>query len=981
MRNGVTARPFGGPVIGRPAGLDHSGREPAIVGRGGELAQLTAELDRTAKADGTTVVITGEPGIGKTVLLAELARRAEEREFLVLDGRATEFERDDPYAVFTDALDAFLTALPGEARATLPGAELGAVFPALAGTGIGGPADRLRVHSAVRILLGRLAGPRPTVLVIDDLHWADAGSIDLFGYLLRHPPAGRVLVAAALRPAQAPPRLRLALDAGARYRAIPLGPLTRADAASLLPGADEATVTGLFAESGGNPFFLTALARAPRRAAVDARESTIPGPVIDALSAELRALDPAGQRAAWGAAVAGDPFEAALGAAAARLSAEEFLVALDALVAVGLVGPTDVPGRFRFRHPIVRRAVYEAAGPGWRLAAHGRAAAALAGRGAAPLARAHHVERSAAVGDPAAVALLTAAGQAAATRSPAAAAHWFGAALRLLGDTDPASRTELLGPLALAAGSAGRFETSRRATDELLALLPPDQAAARVEIVAFRAFVDHVTGCLDDARALTDRELAALGHDQYAERAALRIELANNALVRCDFDALVEHAEIALRDAERVGRAPLRAQAAAQVAYAHYNLARVDPAHAALRTAVGLVDAMPDEQLSGRLDAALMLTFAECNLERPAAAIAHATRAIEVADATGQVMVTPALYVTRSLARAHRGDVAGSIADSSAAYEVSAFTGSDWTASIARGTSAWVHIWTGDLDTALRHADEAIAIGARVGSALVTANVGLYRAEALLEAGRPDEVTGSLLDAAGGPELPLLERPWRSRAVQLLVRAALARGDRTAARRWIDRGRAELTGIPLHCRQADIRHAEAAVLLADGAASAAVPVSLAAVSAASRGDAPVEAGRARILAGIALAGSGDRRRGLAELRRAERDLERLGARRYRDQAVRELRRLGCRIHRRPATARSGAAQLGAAQPGAQPGELSIREQEIAHLIIAGHSNRQIASQLVISERTVETHVSRILSKLRVRSRAAVGTALHALGDV
>jgi DNA-binding NarL/FixJ family response regulator len=379
-------------------------------------------------------------------------------------------------------------------------------------------------------------------------------------------------------------------------------------------------------------------------------------------------------------------------------------------------------------------------------------------------------------------------------------------------------------------------------------------------------------------------------------------------------------------------------------------------------TAARLVDEMSDNELGARLHTALVLSFAECNLEDTASAIAHATRGMELAQATGQVLVAPALYVTRALARANRGEVCRAIEDTSAAYEVSTYTGSAWTAAIARGVSSWVHIWRGDLDTALRHADEAIRIGATVGSALVTSNVGLYRAEALLEAGRVAEVAGALLSAAGGADMPLLERPWRSRAVQILVRAALTRNDVVAARDWLERGKAELAGIPLNCRQADVLHAEAAVLLAEGsetAAREAVPVALAA---AERGGAPVEAGRARILAGIAKARSGLRPDGLAELHRAERDLDALGALRYRDQAVRELRRLGRRVHRRPESA--------------VPGALSLREREIAELVAAGRTNRQIAAQLVISERTVETHVARILGKLDLRSRAAVGAALR-----
>ena len=130
--------------------------------------------------------------------------------------------------------------------------------------------------------------------------------------------------------------------------------------------------------------------------------------------------------------MAGDPFEPELAAAAAGTSEASAMDAVDELLRLDLVRQTDVPRRFRFRHPLVRRAVYEATPGGWRLGAHERCAEALAARGATAAARAHHVERSAREGDVGAVAVLREAGEAAARLAPASAARWFAEALRLL---------------------------------------------------------------------------------------------------------------------------------------------------------------------------------------------------------------------------------------------------------------------------------------------------------------------------------------------------------------------------------------------------------------------------------------------------------------------------------------------------------------------------------------------------------------------
>ena len=123
-----------------------------------------------------------------------------------------------------------------------------------------------------------------------------------------------------------------------------------------------------------------------------------------------------------GAAVAGDPFEPELAAAAAERSEASAMDAIDELLELDLVRETDVPRRFRFRHPLVRRAVYEATPGGWRLGAHERCAQALAARGASAAARAHHVERSAREGDTEAVAVLREAGEGAVHLAPASAA-------------------------------------------------------------------------------------------------------------------------------------------------------------------------------------------------------------------------------------------------------------------------------------------------------------------------------------------------------------------------------------------------------------------------------------------------------------------------------------------------------------------------------------------------------------------------------
>jgi DNA-binding CsgD family transcriptional regulator len=218
--------------------------------------------------------------------------------------------------------------------------------------------------------------------------------------------------------------------------------------------------------------------------------------------------------------------------------------------------------------------------------------------------------------------------------------------------------------------------------------------------------------------------------------------------------------------------------------------------------------------------------------------------------------------------------------------------------------------------------------------------------------------------AVGMPDFPSIEPGRRAWMYAALARVELARGARAAAVGWADRSEETVRGLGLPLAEAWMLHARAAIACDGGDAAEAAKLALDAAARAESIDTPLTAARCRTLAGVALAAAGRRDEGVAELTRAEADLSRLGAARYRDEAARELRRLGERVTARQR--RGGGEGLDA---------LSGREREIAELVAKGRTNREIGEQLFLSEKTVEGHLTRIFAKLGVTSRVEVAEAV------
>ncbi len=190
-----------------------SGANNPLVGRRDVVARFEGLLDAAVNGEFRFAGLSGEPGAGKTRLLAELAAEAERRGLLTLWGRAAEFEQEMPFGAMVDALDDHLETVSKDLPARL-GAQtartLAGVFSSLVPDEPGADAPgtapgRYALYRAVRRLMEELTAPNGLVLILDDLHWADESSVELLDHLVRHAPRGQLLITVAYRPAQASP--------------------------------------------------------------------------------------------------------------------------------------------------------------------------------------------------------------------------------------------------------------------------------------------------------------------------------------------------------------------------------------------------------------------------------------------------------------------------------------------------------------------------------------------------------------------------------------------------------------------------------------------------------------------------------------------------------------------------------------------------------------------------------------------------------
>ena len=638
-----------------------------VVGRAAELAALDDAVAALEGGEPGALVLVGEPGIGKTRLLAELAARADARGSIVLSGSASELERDLPFWVFVDALDEYVAGLDPRrlalARGRRPRRARRACCPSLSRARRAGASRRSRTSATAptarcATLLERLAATKPLVLVLDDVHWADSASIELLGALLRRPPAAAVLLALGARPRQLPERLAGALERARRDGRADPPRARRARARRRADGCSATRSTArrptrLYEESGGNPFYLEQLARSPqrrrrcRRRARAARWRDVDVPPAVAARAGRGARAAVGRRRgrSWRAppspAIRSSP---SWPPAAAAIDEAAAIDALDELLALDLVRPTDVPRRFRFRHPLVRRAVYEAAPGGWLLGAHERCAdGARAARRRGGGARAPRRARRA----PRATPRRSRSCARPARRRPRARPRprRAGSAPRCgccPTSAPPEERVELLLARAERAAATGRLEESRADLLESIDARARRAVAMRVRLTVACAGVEHMLGrYAERPRSASRRRSSELPDAASPEAVALMIVLAFDGLFRGDFDAMREAAERGAAAAP-AARRPAAARAPPRCSRLPARWGGDDRGRRgrARDEAAALVDAMSDDELAGRIDAAAHLAAAELYLDRFDEAGRHAERALEVGRATGQLFPT-----------------------------------------------------------------------------------------------------------------------------------------------------------------------------------------------------------------------------------------------------------------------------------------------------------------------------------------------------
>ena len=941
-----------------------------LIGRREERDRLEEALQRARLGSGSLVLVAGDAGVGKTRLVDHVSR---ESGAPVLWGRARQGAAT-PYGPVVSALRCLLRVDAHALDDCGPLRDrLALILPEL-----GEPAtqsDRPTLFEAVRAALGHVARDETTVVVLDDLQWSDEATLELLPALAESVSELQLLIAATYRSDGLPRdhplrRVRHELRRSGLLTEISVPPLTQLETAELLtqllaqPPAPS-LVRAIHDRTQGVAFFVEELAQALSLtdALVTGRRGLelgvggnvpIPDTVRDAVLIGVADLSPEGRAAAAVAAIAGEEFDPAVVAGMASPAGLADLLTREIVTEAA-------SGRAAFRHALTREALY--ADVPWieRRRLHGELAEAMETRGGASI---------------------------------EIAGHWLGAR----------EETRARAWLLEAAEDSRRVSAHRdvtRALREALELWPAGEAAdhrigalesyahsaelsgevteaARAwrEICAVRSKHGNRMACAQAQRRLAavhefraDREAAFAARNAAAEAFAAegcpaeaaveRLALANYLRASANYSASIGLAAAAAADAEQAGRLDLRLRAlglqgVAQAKGGDYErgLATVREGLAQAlehdltevsadlyqRLSMVLYDAGDYPAASDTLDRALAL----CPTGREGAYVACITCLGYVLRERGQW--TDALRLCRDLIDANTA------------------------VAVAEELVGSIHALQGRLTPARRLLTSSLATASRLGHF----NLAVDATAALA---RVDAAEGEV-EAAADRCRSLLAR-WRSsedhhyaiKGLRFGAAFSACRGDLGDAHGYAE----ALTEIASETGHPDaiaaLAHAIGELALANGDPDSAAEQLSRAVALHRDLDLPFTRAEIELRAGVALAAAGEREPALDLLADAYRTARKLGARPLAAEAAREVAALG-----EPVTERLGnRAAAHADGPG-----LTRRELEVVRLVAVGRTNREIATQLFLSRRTVDMHLRNLLRKLDCRSRVE---AAHRAGEL
>ncbi len=1010
-----------------PTVKPHALNATPIVGRERELTQLEQLRVQAAGGDGAVLLVSGDSGIGKTRLVAELARSARAVGWHVMVGQAYALETTIPYAPFADACEPALASIDGNVMLRLTRGDravLTALAPSLGGSaaaevrasGASAAEQHVRLHAGILQLFNRLAERQPVLLVLENLQWADDSSVELFHFLARQLARQRILLVGTWNETERelPHSLRTmvrSLRALGAARDMRLEPLTAAAIGQLVTQRFDVDATSindvvaaLHDATRGNPFFVgqtldELIDRGTLRhiggvwVGWHIEQLALPRSVRDVLHARLERLSDNARRladliAVIGTAVAHEVVRhAANDSTATTLDAaeSELIVAMDELRAHGIVVEQIEQGAITYdvAHPMLRLALVDALGLARERAMHARIAGAL---------EAVHGERPERFAEQ-------------------IAAHW-----RL---ADPKINVPVAVRWLLLAGRQAMERLARREAASALqaaldradaypTMVDADTIAVLLDELArlYRRLGEYQQAIVMCVRA---RDLAIARRDDIGVAVAeRRLGLANEGLGRRR--EAIEHFDLGIMRAAAAGDTMLLARLRLAKGDSLQALGQPVVARREIAQALDLAEQRGDVELLARAHRSLLKLH---TWSGPAhRAWAHARSAVQLAEQSGALNLAWSAHWTAAVLGGFTSNMTALQFHLARATKLADELNSPLLQLRTLEIAIEFYSGTGEWDRALVEGARAIASARALDQTTLLARLLYWVGSVYLHRGETGEAQ-RLFDEAwsvSGAMAVDLEQPFEVHGVlpaysarvmwlgaigeharaMALGRNALTVADRTGYVAWavyrlIPSIAESALALDDHTTLEEMRArlARDSALLAHtvgrgwvsvlegelarhvGSMDDAIAAFQHAISILEAVPFPFDAARTRVRLARVLQEHGDDDEATREARAALQLFEHLGARPAADDARRLLRTLGAPVPVRRAA------------PGLDG--LTGREVEIVQLVARRLSNKEIGTQLDISARTVGTHLANVFDKVGLRDRTALGDRARELG--